>query len=107
MFSSLLYYRTIFLFQGPVVIVPTKYYKTPTDHFRDMGVSMVIWANHNLRASVSAIQQTTKQIYDDQSLVNVEDKVTIAHPCSTRISPKFLTDPLNKFFNLLVNKHKQ
>ncbi|XP_076107899.1 phosphoenolpyruvate phosphomutase [Mytilus galloprovincialis] len=61
--------------QGPVVIVPTKYYKTPTDHFRDMGVSMVIWANHNLRASVSAIQQTTKQIYDDQSLVNVEDKI--------------------------------
>lgn len=62
-------------FQGPVVIVPTKYYKTPTDHFRDMGVSMVIWANHNLRASISAIQQTTKQIYQDQSLVNVEEKV--------------------------------
>ena len=40
-----------------------------------MGVSMIIWANHNLRASVKAIQQTTKQIYDDQSLINVEDKI--------------------------------
>lgn len=61
--------------QGPVVIVPTKYYKTPSKHFEDMGVSMVIWANHNLRASVQAIQETTKQIYKDQSLINVEEKI--------------------------------
>lgn len=61
--------------QGPVIIVPTKYYKVPTDHFRDLGVSMIIWANHNMRASVAAIQQTTQQIYQDQSLVNVEDKI--------------------------------
>lgn len=61
--------------QGPVVIVPTKYYKTPTQHFRDMGVSMVIWANHNLRASINAMQQTSKQIYKDQSLLNVENKI--------------------------------
>jgi len=55
--------------QGPVVIVPTKYYKTPSSHFQDLGVSMVIWANHNLRASVQAIQDTTRQIFKDQSLV--------------------------------------
>lgn len=61
--------------QGPVVIVPTKYYTTPTQAFRDMGVSMVIWANHNLRTAVSAMQQTTAQIYKDQSLVNVENKI--------------------------------
>ncbi|KXJ28999.1 phosphoenolpyruvate phosphomutase [Exaiptasia diaphana] len=61
--------------QGPVIIVPTKYYTVPTDHFRDLGVSMVIWANHNMRASVAAMQQTTQQIYKDQSLVNVEGKI--------------------------------
>ncbi|XP_001629439.3 phosphoenolpyruvate phosphomutase [Nematostella vectensis] len=61
--------------QGPVVIVPTKYYTVPTDHFRDLGVSMIIWANHNMRASVAAMQQTTQQIMKDQSLVNVEDKI--------------------------------
>jgi phosphoenolpyruvate phosphomutase len=33
----------------PVVIVPTKYYTTPSKDFQDWGVSMVIWANHNLR----------------------------------------------------------
>lgn len=61
--------------QGPVVIVPTKYYTVPTDQFRDWGVSLVIWANHNLRASITAMQNTTQQIYKDQSLVNVEKKI--------------------------------
>lgn len=60
-----------------MIIVPTKYYKVPTDYFRDLGISLIIWANHNMRASVAAIQQTTRQIYQDQSLVNVEDKVRI------------------------------
>ena len=61
--------------QGPVVIVPTKYYKTPTQVFQDMGVSLIIWANHNLRASAQAIQQTSQQIFKDSSLINVEKKV--------------------------------
>ena len=34
----------------PVVIVPTKYYNTPTYDFRKWGVSMVIWANQNIRS---------------------------------------------------------
>lgn len=56
----------------PVVIVPTKYYSTPTDRFVDFGVNVVIWANHNLRASVDALQKTSRQIFRDESLVNVE-----------------------------------
>lgn len=59
----------------PVVIVPTKYYKTPTQRFRDMGISLVIWANHNMRASISAMQQTTKAILQQESLVEIEPKV--------------------------------
>lgn len=59
----------------PVVIVPTKYYDTPTDEFRDWGVSMVIWANHNVRASIKAMQNTTNTIFKEQSLVNVENNV--------------------------------
>lgn len=41
--------------RSPVVIVPTKYYKTPTDVFRSWNINLVIWANHNLRASVKAM----------------------------------------------------
>lgn len=59
----------------PVVIVPTKYYAIPTERFRDMGVSVAIWANHNLRASITAMQKTSRQIYQDESLINVEEGV--------------------------------
>jgi phosphoenolpyruvate phosphomutase len=59
----------------PVILVPTKYYKTPTSTLRDYGVSMAIWANHNMRAAVKAMQQVSRQIYQDQSLVNVEKEV--------------------------------
>ena len=46
----------------PVVIVPTKYYATPTDVFRQHGFSMVIWANHMLRAAVAAMQKTARTL---------------------------------------------
>lgn len=59
----------------PVVIVPTKYYSTPTDLYRQIGISMVIWANHNIRTSITAMQATSKRIFEEQSLINVEDKV--------------------------------
>jgi phosphoenolpyruvate phosphomutase len=59
----------------PVVIVPTKYYSTPTNVFRESNVSVCIWANHQLRAAVSAMQNVTKTIFQEQSLINVEDKV--------------------------------
>jgi phosphoenolpyruvate phosphomutase len=59
----------------PVVIVPTKYYQTPTDVFRDAGVSTVIWANHLMRSALAAMKATAAQIFEDQCLQNVEDKV--------------------------------
>jgi len=59
----------------PVIIVPTKYYSVPTDQFRDLGISMAIWANHNLRTAITAMQQTTRQIFNDESLKNVEGTV--------------------------------
>lgn len=59
----------------PVIIVPTKYYKTPTDTFRKWGVSAVIWANHNMRAAAKIMKDITKTIHDTESLVGVEDKI--------------------------------
>ncbi len=59
----------------PVIIVPTKYCTVPTEHFRDIGVSAVIWANHNIRASIKAMQDTTAQIFKDRHLRNVEDNI--------------------------------
>jgi phosphoenolpyruvate phosphomutase len=59
----------------PVVIVPTMYYNTPTRVFEEAGISLVIWANHALRASVKAIQETVAQIYRERSLIAVEPKI--------------------------------
>jgi phosphoenolpyruvate phosphomutase len=59
----------------PIIIVPTKYYSTPTDHFREIGVSLAIWANHNVRSAITAMQKTTEQIFKDESLVNVEGSI--------------------------------
>ena len=59
----------------PVIIVPTKYYKTPTDSFRKWGVGAVIWANHNMRAAVKIMKDITKTIHDTESLVGVEEKI--------------------------------
>lgn len=59
----------------PVVIVPTTYYDTPTSAFEEAGVSLVIWANHLLRSSIKAMQNTAVQIYQEQSLRSIEDKV--------------------------------
>ena len=46
----------------PVVIVPTMYYRTPTSVFEEAGISMVIWANHNLRASITAMREASRRI---------------------------------------------
>ncbi|WP_248321629.1 phosphoenolpyruvate mutase [Caballeronia sp. Sq4a] len=61
--------------RGPLVIVPTKYYSTPTDAFRQAGISCVIWANHLIRGAVSAMQAIAKEIHDSETLVNVEDRI--------------------------------
>ncbi len=59
----------------PVVIVPTKYYKTPTQTFRDEQVSLCIWANHSLRSATRAMQETVRTIFRDESLMNVENTI--------------------------------
>ena len=61
--------------RGPVVIVPTTYYSTPTQAFRDAGVSVVIWANHSMRSALTAMQQTAQQLREEESLLNVEDRI--------------------------------
>jgi phosphoenolpyruvate phosphomutase len=60
----------------PVVIVPTMYYASPADSFREAGISMVIWANHLVRASITAMSETAKLIAETESLIAVEDRVT-------------------------------
>lgn len=59
----------------PVVIVPTTYYDTPTEAWRKAEVSLVIWANHNLRASITAMREVSATILRDQTIAAVENEV--------------------------------
>lgn len=61
--------------RSPVVIVPTRYYATPTDVYRDAGVSMVIWANHMLRSAVKAMQETAEHLFTHENLLALEDRI--------------------------------
>jgi len=61
--------------RSPLVIVPTKYYSTPTAVFRQAGISTVIWANHLIRAAATAMQGVAAEIFESQTLVNVEDRI--------------------------------
>ncbi len=59
----------------PVIIVPTKYFTTPTEIFRENGFSAVIWANHLLRSALKSMQTTAARIKRDQNLLEVEDEI--------------------------------
>jgi phosphoenolpyruvate phosphomutase len=59
----------------PLVIVPTTYHSTPTALYRQAGISTVIWANHNLRASISAMRDTSRRIWEDESLQETEGRI--------------------------------
>ena len=61
--------------RGPIVLVPTKYYTTPTEEFRNRNVSLVIWANQLFRGAIRKMQQVAEQLYNDQNLLGVEDNI--------------------------------
>ena len=59
----------------PVVIVPTKYYSTPTEVYRKANISLVIWANHMIRSAVASMQDVASTIYKNESLIEVEENI--------------------------------
>ncbi|MBI2969836.1 MAG: phosphoenolpyruvate mutase [Gammaproteobacteria bacterium] len=61
--------------RGPIVVVPTKYYSTPTEVFRRVGISVAIWANHMVRASIAAMERIGEQIRQQESVADVEDQI--------------------------------
>src|SRR5207247_2899832 len=65
--------------RAPVLLVPTKYWRTPTTEFRARHASACIWANHLLRASIGAMQAAARQIHADESLLTAEPSVAPLH----------------------------
>jgi len=61
--------------RAPLIVVPTTYYSTPTELFRKINISTLIWANHLLRGAIAAMERVAKRIYEEKSVTNVEDQV--------------------------------
>ncbi|MCP4184859.1 MAG: phosphoenolpyruvate mutase [Hyphomicrobiales bacterium] len=60
----------------PLIATPTTYFKTPFKILEEMGISAVICANHNMRASVRIMREVSQAIFVSQSLEHVEDLIT-------------------------------
>jgi phosphoenolpyruvate phosphomutase len=61
--------------RAPVVIVPTTYYSWHLDDAAKAGVSMVIYANQALRASVRSMRDALLQVLDAGSSTPIEEQI--------------------------------
>ncbi|MBI2095997.1 MAG: isocitrate lyase/phosphoenolpyruvate mutase family protein, partial [Candidatus Omnitrophica bacterium] len=71
----------VFAFAGhwqskiPLVLIPTTYYGVTAEEFSKKGFKMVIYANHGLRASIRAMDETFRSIHDSGSTAAVEPSI--------------------------------
>ncbi|WP_209946282.1 phosphoenolpyruvate mutase [Bradyrhizobium elkanii] len=59
----------------PVVVIPTKYYRTPTSEYRRARISTVIWANQSMRAALAAMRQVCDRIFAQQNAADIEPDI--------------------------------
>lgn len=59
----------------PIVVVPTTYPTITASQLDELGVKMVIYANHGLRASILAIQKTFAEILQADSTTTIESEI--------------------------------
>ncbi|OKH99750.1 hypothetical protein A6A06_21975 [Streptomyces sp. CB02923] len=64
----------------PVVVVPTTYHTITADELQAAGAKMVIYANHGLRATISAVTQAFDSILRDGRSTAIEERIA---PLST------------------------
>ncbi|KOG86962.1 phosphoenolpyruvate mutase [Streptomyces varsoviensis] len=56
----------------PLVITPTTYHAVGVEAFERAGVSTLIWANQNMRASVQAMRDVSRAVFENNRLSDVE-----------------------------------
>jgi phosphoenolpyruvate phosphomutase len=61
--------------EKPIAVVPTTYTSLTANDLHAAGASLIIYANHGLRASISAVTETFRTIARDLHTANVEKKI--------------------------------
>lgn len=56
----------------PLVITPTTYHAVGADAFERAGISTLIWANQNMRASVRAMREVSQAVFATRRIIDVE-----------------------------------
>lgn len=59
----------------PVIIVPTAYYKTHSSVFKNLNISLILWANHMVRASILQMQKIAHQIFQNESVQGINNEI--------------------------------
>jgi phosphoenolpyruvate mutase len=68
----------------PLIAVPTTYYQTPFNDFQENRISIIIWANQTLRASMTAMKNICSTLIETLDLASVNDRI----------------DPVSRIFSL-------
>lgn len=61
--------------KGPLIVIPTSYATITTGELSDFGISMVIYANHGIRASVKAVDSVLAKIRHLDTTYPIEDQI--------------------------------
>jgi phosphoenolpyruvate phosphomutase len=61
--------------RAAVVVVPTTYYSWPAEEAWEAGVSMIIYANHGIRAAMRRIAEVADEIVRSGSSATVEPTI--------------------------------
>ena len=62
-------------FRAPLVVVPTTYHTITARELEDLGVKMVIYANHGIRAAIRAMEETFAEIMRTGTSTTVEPQI--------------------------------
>ncbi len=61
--------------RAPLVVVPTTYHQISAEELEAVGIALLIYANHGLRASIRAMQETYSRILQTGSTSAVESDI--------------------------------
>jgi phosphoenolpyruvate phosphomutase len=59
----------------PLVSVPTAYYRVTVEQLSELGIKMVIYANHGLRCALQAMEHAYAEIMRSGSTASIEDQL--------------------------------
>ncbi|HLL46753.1 MAG TPA: phosphoenolpyruvate mutase [Longimicrobiaceae bacterium] len=82
---------------APLVVAPTTYHTTTYAQFRDAGISLVICANQNLRASVRAMQEVSTRILRERGVAGAEQDIASMCDIFRLLDQDELTDAEAKY----------